>query len=207
MLVTLDLDGTMFMGNSVLYLNSKLNVSEKLEEYHKSYHRGEITEAQLNMLQTPILLKVSLSRALEVLANGRLLKRIEPGVKLLRESGLDVAMLTFNPYQLLFKKLFGISCDISMIVDFESKGDEISNIKNVPNNKIALLRNYCSRNNIPLSKCIHVGDSSNDIPTFQEVGFAIALNADDEQVRRESDISLNTDDFSTVARAILDGIG
>ena len=51
-LVTLDLDYTIFLGNSVLYLNKVLAISEKLIEYHADYRDGKVSEKELNTRQS-----------------------------------------------------------------------------------------------------------------------------------------------------------
>ena len=201
-LVTIDMDGTLFMQNSVLYLNEQMNLSDKkLREYHAKYSDGKLSEVELNILQTPILRNVSLSRAYKVLISGPILKNIGLGVNLLRKSGNDVAMLTFNPFQGMFNEYFRIKCDVSMIVELEE--DRIGKVKHIPNNKITFLREYCSRNGINLGDCIHIGDSQNDVPTFNEVGFSVALNSKDDNVATEASISMNTEDFLEVVEALI----
>ncbi|MGI0090953.1 MAG: hypothetical protein ACREBS_04525 [Nitrososphaerales archaeon] len=66
------------------------------------------------------------------------MKNIELGVKLLRKSGRDVAMLTFNPFQGLFQRYFAISCNVSMRV--ELKDDSMGELKHIPQNKVTF---YC----------------------------------------------------------------
>jgi hydroxymethylpyrimidine pyrophosphatase-like HAD family hydrolase len=46
-------------------------------------------------------------------------------------------------------------------------------------------------------------DSKNDIATFEEEGFSIALNPSDASIRRTASVSLRTYDFMDVANSIL----
>jgi phosphoserine phosphatase len=200
-LVTLDLDHTAFLGNSVLYLNKSLGISEKLEELHAEYREGKISEKTLNVVQAPFLQKVNLERAFEALARGPILKRLDRGVKLLQRNGCDVQMLSFNPFQIFFKKNFGINTDISFL--WELDGDHLGAMGEIPEDKVELLKRYCEKNGIDLMNCAHVGDSKNDLATFNEVGFSIALNSSDTIVERAASVSLRTYDFVDVANSIL----
>ena len=199
-LVTLDLDYTTFLGNSVLFLNKTLGISGRIEELHTDYREGRISERELLMIQWPILEEVKLSEAYEVLARGPILNRLERGVKLLRSNGCDVQMLTFNPFQLFFTR-YGINTDVSFVC--EVKDDHFGKINTLPENKVDFLKQFCKNKSIDLMRCAHVGDSQNDIATFDEVGYSIALNASDTRVEKAASISLRTRDFMDVANSIL----
>ena len=200
-LVTLDLDGTMFQANSVLFLKEKGLLGDEVELLHACYESAEITESELNRLQAPILKSTGLSRMLQTLLSGPLLRNITEGVELLKRAGFAVSMLTFNPLQIFFKIEYGIDTSISMNAEIE--GDSISQTGELPENKLEYLKTYCESKSISLKQVIHVGDGPNDIPTFKVVGLAIALNPTSEIVRKEADLSLMTDDFSLVAREIM----
>ena len=120
---------------------------------------------------------------------------------MLQKEGIDVQMLTFNPLQLFFSKYYGIKSDISLL--YEVHGENLGAMKEIPENKVELLREYCSRKAIDLTECAHVGDSLNDIETFRAVGFSIALNSSDAKVEREVTLPLRTYDFTDVANSIL----
>jgi phosphoserine phosphatase len=200
-LVSLDLDYTTFMGNSVLFLNKMLGISEKLNEYQKNYRDGKITEKELNLRQTPILQTINLTKAFEALAKGPILRRLDRGVKMLQNEGINVQMLSLNPLQLFFTERYGIKSDISLVCEVD--GDHFGEMREIPENKVELLRKYCLKNGIDLMRCAHVGDSQNDIRTFRAVGFSIALNSSDANVEKEASISLRTYDFIDVANTIL----
>ncbi len=201
-MVTLDLDGTMFRGNSVLYLKEKLALGEEIAIPHARYGKGEITEAELNYLQIPLLEGIELTPILKILSNGPMLRNIRRGVHSLKTAGLRVSMLTFNPLQVLFEREFGIDTSISKVVEIVS--DKIVRMNSIPENKIEYLEQYCKSNGINPRECMHVGDGPNDIPTFRAVGFSIALNSRHEIVKRVADLSIETDDFSIVAQKMLE---
>jgi phosphoserine phosphatase len=201
-LVTLDLDGTMFQGNSILYLNRKWALEEKISEAHSNFAIGEITERELNEIQIPFLIGMKLTPLLEFVKTGPLLRNIREGIAALHEAGLHVSMLTFNPLQALFEREFGI--DVSICNSVEIERDEISKMNTIPENKIKYLERHCQSKNIALSECIHVGDGPNDIQTFRAVGFSIALNSPFAEAKRNSSISLETTDFSIVATSIIE---
>ena len=110
-------------------------------------------------------------------------------------------MLTLNPFQIFFTKQYGIKSDISLLCEVE--GDHLCEANEIPDNKVELLKKYCAKNGIDLIRCAHVGDSQNDIETFRNVGFSIALNTSDAPVGREASVSLRTNDFIDVANTII----
>jgi hypothetical protein len=59
---------------------------------------------------------MNLEKAFRALARGPVLKRLDRGVKILQKNGCDVQMLTFNPFQIYFKKNYGIITDVSFCV-------------------------------------------------------------------------------------------
>jgi phosphoserine phosphatase len=199
-LVTLDMDYTAFLGNSVLYLKKSLGLSERLEEFHSEYREGKISERELNLRQAPLLKVVSLTRAFEALAKGPVIRRIERGSRLLRSHGCDVQMLTFNPFQIFFSR-YGINSDISFVCKVNN--DHFAEIGDFPENKLDFLKRYCRTKNLDLNRCAHVGDGQNDVATFKEVGYSVALNSSDSSVESVASISLRTQDFMDVANSIL----
>ncbi|MDG6921873.1 MAG: HAD hydrolase family protein [Nitrososphaerota archaeon] len=201
-LVTLDLDHTLFMGNSVLFLNRILGISEELDKFHADYRDGKISERELNIRQAPILQKFSLAKSYAELARGPILKRLDKGVKLLQDTGFEVQMLSLNPFQLFFTRKFGIGSDVSLSFDLNGS-DFLGRIKEIPEDKLEFLEKYCSEKGIELENCAHVGDSRNDIATFRTVGYSVALNCSDSVVFEEADVSLDTHDFMDVANTIL----
>ncbi len=102
------MDYTLLLGNSVIYLNKVLGISKTLERCHADYREGKITERELNQLQAPLLQKVSISRSIECLTKGTVLKNLDNGLRRLRAAGSDVQMLSMNPLQAFFKASFGI---------------------------------------------------------------------------------------------------
>jgi phosphoserine phosphatase len=200
-LVTLDLDGTMFRGNSILFLKEKGLLNDNFEILHERFRRGEINEQELNRLQFPLLKGVKLDPLFEELSNGPLLVNIQQGVDALKSRGLEVSMLSFNPLQLFFGRKYGIDCSLSKF--FEIRDGKISESYEVPANKVVCLKKYCADHEIKLKECVHIGDGMNDIQTFGAVGFSIALNGRTHDVEKSASTHLETDDFALVANEIL----
>ena len=192
----------MFQGNSVLYLKGKLGLAEEIPLAHRRYARGEITESQLNYIQIPHLSGIDLGPVLTLLESGPLLKNIQLGTKKLRDSGLQVSMLTFNPLQILFCRKFGIDCSICRSVEIQN--DRIVKTNEIPENKLDYLLRYCQSHGLKTTQCIHIGDGRNDIPTFRAAGLSIALNAATRIVRDAANASMQTDDFDLVATKVIE---
>jgi phosphoserine phosphatase len=68
--------------------------------------------------------------------------------------------------------------------------------------KAAFVEDICAARGVPASAAAAVGDSRNDVPTFERVGFSIALNADDE-ARAAASTTLETDDLRDVLPLLL----
>lgn len=203
-LVTLDLDGTLFMENALLYVNKKLGINDTLVELNKKYHNGEISESELNKMQLPIIESASFTSLSNALSHGPLMKNIDEGVRLLKNHGLDVAMLTLNPLKIFFEHKFRINAGISNQVKIVK--DKISCTSNFPDNKVYCLRKYCELNQLSMKQCIHVGNDHKDVPTFKEVGLSIAVNSDDQTIQNSTKIHLTTDNFEEVAKAIINNL-
>ena len=69
--------------------------------------------------------------------------------------------------------------------------------------KLDFVSAYCDSAGIRLDECIAVGDSRSDVPLFEEVGFAVAVNAS-EQAREAADVAVDTEDLTEVLQLIPD---
>ena len=200
-LVTLDLDGTMFRENAVLYLEKKGLLDKEVKRLHLLYDAFKISESEMNRLQARELKKPRLSPLFRALTSGPLLKNIDKGVDMLRKQGLMVSMLTMDPLQIFFKKEYGI--DVSISYHSTIKRDHFSEIDEFPNDKHEYLLKYCDQQGIDPSQIVHIGDGRSDLETFDVVGFSMALNSTLEELKKKADYSLAADDFSVVAKMLL----
>ena len=69
--------------------------------------------------------------------------------------------------------------------------------------KAEALRAVSVRFETPLKRCAFVGDSSNDVWIAQTAGFSIAINPRSDELKKASDVCLESDDF----RAVLPHLG
>lgn len=63
--------------------------------------------------------------------------------------------------------------------------------------KSQFVEEFCHREGLFLSECVAVGDSRSDVPLFQKVGFAIALNAT-EDARNAATVGIDAQDLRVV---------
>ena len=70
-------------------------------------------------------------------------------------------------------------------------------IEPLPDKRLGI-RKYCAWMSIPLSKVVHVGDGSNDMPVFRVVGYSIALNTNLDKVKKTASHQMATDNLVDV---------
>jgi phosphoserine phosphatase len=72
-----------------------------------------------------------------------------------------------------------------------------------PKDKVSFMREYCQANAIDPSQCVAVGDARADVPLFEAVGLAIAINAT-EPAKAAADVAIDTDDLRAVIPLVSD---
>ncbi len=69
--------------------------------------------------------------------------------------------------------------------------------------KARLLRSIALREGVRLEQCAFVGDSTNDVWIAREAGFTLALNPKSDELEREADAVVRTDDLRDVLPHLL----
>jgi len=78
--------------------------------------------------------------------------------------------------------------EIIVRVDFENKGD--------------ILKQLCREENIPVERCVAIGDSGSDIPLLKAAGIAIAFNPACKALEKVSDRVVRSQDLRDIVPAI-----
>ncbi|MGH3867152.1 MAG: HAD hydrolase family protein [Pseudonocardiaceae bacterium] len=71
--------------------------------------------------------------------------------------------------------------------------------------KLKFVQRWCAANGYHLGEVAAVGDSRSDVPLFQKVGMAIALNATTD-ARGTADMTIDTSDLADILPILLDGV-
>jgi phosphoserine phosphatase len=88
---------------------------------------------------------------------------------------------------------------------FDSQG-HISDWRATPydmQGKAEILRKIAEREQIPLSRCAYVGDSSNDVWIAREAGFTIAINPKSDELEQLADAVVRTNDLRDILPHLL----
>jgi HAD superfamily phosphoserine phosphatase-like hydrolase len=88
---------------------------------------------------------------------------------------------------------------------FDSQG-RISDWRATPydmQGKAEILRDIAEREQIPLSRCAYVGDSSNDVWIAREAGFTIAINPKSDELEQLADAVVRTNDLRDILPHLL----
>lgn len=125
----------------------------------------------------------------------------------LKKKGITPVIISDNPEFLVkaVAKRLGIryfACD-RIIFDkkgyaYDTKPTHASNDRRV--SKVIAIKDFAKRKKIPLKECAAIGNSSSDIDLFKKVGFSIALNATDAQVKKAANKYVRTKDLTKVLK-------
>jgi phosphoserine phosphatase len=86
--------------------------------------------------------------------------------------------------------------------ELEISGAKLTGTAKVLANKLAGLQEYCARHGIELASCAHVGDWTNDIVVFNNVGLSVAFNASEQSVSKAATYIVNSDSLLDVYRVL-----
>ncbi len=112
------------------------------------------------------------------------------GIRLLKESGLEMMVL---------------SMEVNKVVAARAKKMGIPALHGI-NDKVTTLRNLLNDQKIPAENVIFVGNDTNDLDCFRLVGYAVAVNDAQPEVKRAADLVLNRNGGHGAVREICDMI-
>jgi HAD superfamily phosphoserine phosphatase-like hydrolase len=64
--------------------------------------------------------------------------------------------------------------------------------------KAEALKDFAKQENVKLNECAAIGNSKNDAELFSLVGFSIAFNAKDEEIRKLAKVSVDNPDLKAI---------
>ena len=200
-----DLDGTLVHPAIFNAVAEPLGFAEKLEETTRAYFEGRMTAEETFHADYKHFVG---RRVDEMLAALRESKAWTPGIReafaALHDAGLRVVVTTDQPDFLagVTRELFGVDALACTPADvrhgrvagtYDYRGDKWDNLRR-------LLRAW----KVEPAEVSHVGNGSNDVPVFRNVGWSAAVFAMNGEVRRGATVDLGKpEDMREVAEALL----
>lgn len=200
-LATLDLDGTLLRSTCFQVVAEAVGKGDEVRRLDDLYAQGKMGLAENFHAEFALLAGTPVTKAQEALRRGPWLANIPDGVRDLRALGLKVGLLTDQPRFLA--EVAEPSLDPLVCSEGGAQEGIIAPPVDYREDKAANLRAWCKANHIDLDAVVHCGNDSNDVPVFERVGLAIAVNASSPEVARRADVALDgVTDLRQFARAL-----
>ncbi len=186
-LIAFDLDGTLVrIWSAWSWIHRLLRTLEAAKSSADRYYAGEIDYSKWAELDVELWHGVPLSRIEQAIQDGlEFIPNAAELVETLQESGFTTAIISSGLAVFADRAKEELGIDISRANKL--KTDEEGRICGVEvhvafDNKDQVLKEIASDLRIQLSQCAAIGDSRNDIPMFNIVGFSIAFNPSTAEV-------------------------
>lgn len=200
-LVTLDLDGTLIETTVFDAAGRGLGYADEIEFFDDLYFRGLISITATFMAEYELFLDHPIDEVQEAMMRGPWLDRIGETVTGLQDRGLEAWVVTDQPdWAVGVLERWGIDEGVFSIT--RSWGDRIGPVEERVDEKWPPLARRLEERSIDPSQVCHVGNGSNDVPVFEEIGYAIAFNPHGGAVRSAADVVVKSDDLSSILEPI-----
>ncbi|MCA1813661.1 MAG: haloacid dehalogenase-like hydrolase [Halobacteriales archaeon] len=199
-LCTIDLDGTLIRTTVFRALADGLGLGAKVAAWDAEHEAGRMSLEDNFWAELALFEGTPLAEAQRHVRAGPWLAGIPEAVEELRGLGLRVGMLTDQPR--LLAELAG-PFDPVLATDGGAERGKLTRQVEARFDKLANLRAWCKPERIELQDCIHCGNGTNDIPVFERVGLAVAVNPSSAEVARRADVVLEgVTDLRQVSAAV-----
>ncbi len=181
-LVSLDLDGTLIHPAIFNVVADALGFGEPLQWSYREYLEGRMTLEQAFHHDIAYFVDRPVDAMLAALERSDCWTAgIEGAVRRFHAAGLSVVVTTDQPRFLAEATLrFGVDalvCSEAEVVAGRFTGRVEPRFDKWPN-----LESHLARAGIAPSSAVHVGNGSNDVPIFRNVGLGVAVNCDSPEV-------------------------
>lgn len=179
--VVFDLDGTLLQGTSVLrLLAGHLGHTDEVGELDRAISAGEISSQVIANRSAAWFAGVTTAELGAVLDGGSWIEGIAETVQALSDAGSKVLLgtITWRFAAELLQERYGFAavsgtelrseCGV-LTGEITRHFDEFD--------KLAFVEDWCAEHGFAMDQVAAVGDSRSDIPLFEQVGLAIAINA------------------------------
>lgn len=200
-LVTLDLDGTLLRTTCFLEVAKAVGQEAEVRRLDDLYFQGKMGLAENFQAEFAVLAGTPVAKAQEAVRRGPWLANVPDGVRDLRALGLRVGLLTDQPRFLA--EVAEPSLDPVVCSEGGTQDGVIAPPVDYREDKAANLRAWCKAHRVDLDSVVHCGNGANDVPVFERVGLAVAVNPSAPDVARRADVALDgVTDLRDLARAL-----
>jgi phosphoserine phosphatase len=204
--VVFDLDGTLLRGTSVsLRLGEWMGRREAIDELERRFRANEISNHEVADTSASWFTGVAPDDVWAELEAAPWIEGIEGTVRALVDAGCQVLLGTvtwrFAAEMLQHRYGFHAVCGTEMDLEDGRLSGRVSRYFD-EFDKLRFVEEWCTEHGHALECVAAVGDSRSDVPLFQRVGMAIALNAT-EDARDAAHHVLDTERLSDVLGLLL----
>ncbi len=197
-LVTFDLDGTLISTTVFQAAADGLGFGDEIERYDRHFFAGVLSLEATFMVEHRLFQGLDRPTVQAALARGPWLEGIEATVEALRAQGSEVWVVTDQPdWAVEVLERWGIQDGVHATTHTRSNG-EIGSVDRYAFEKWPVLADRLSEVGIAPERVCHIGNGSNDIPVFENVGRAIALNPSGPTVQAAADATVEGNDLADV---------
>jgi HAD superfamily phosphoserine phosphatase-like hydrolase len=203
--VSFDLDGTLAHPAVFNIVADALGFGEKLAETTRLYFAGKMTAEETFHADYKHFVGRSVAEMRDVLRKSN---RWTPGVReavdMLHGAGVRVVVTTDQPDWLAdaTREMFGV--DDVACTPADVRHGRVAGTYRYEGDKWANLARHLKAWRVAPAEVAHVGNGRNDIPVFRAVGYAIAVNPMDADVRAAAADAIDPlEDARDVARRLL----
>jgi phosphoserine phosphatase len=200
-IIVFDMDGVLVnINSSWRFVHENLNVdnSDNLNRFLSH----EIGYSEFMKRDIKLWGKVNIGVIEEILARVQLVQGAKPTVVQLKKAGYKTAIISAGisilaerlERELEIDYVFANRIVVGKNGTLIGRGEEVVN----PLNKKIALRRLASKEGITPARCAVVGDTIFDVPMFEEAGFSIAFNTNDERVREAADVVIQDKDLENI---------
>jgi HAD superfamily phosphoserine phosphatase-like hydrolase len=200
-LVSFDLDGTILRGRILDYAKIPEALHRKIVEQDELYAEGRLGYEETLRMEFALFRGMKVHEVAPDVQTLPLVNDLEATIQRLRNASVRTVILTDNP-SFAAEPLMKLGFHDTIASEVETLNGVLTGRINPLTNKLAGLREYCSRHKIELALCAHVGDWTNDVVVFKGVGLSVAFNTSEESVSKAATYTVNSDSLLDVYRVL-----
>jgi phosphoserine phosphatase len=196
-----DMDGVLVdIDSSWQYVHQKFNQDN--QDNLSKYISGEISYSELVKRDVALWGTLHHSKLRQILTEIPLMKGASHTVSTLKKEGYITVIISagISILATYLQKVLGFDHVFANELAVDDAGIILGKVEREVEllKKVETFRTLTQRLKIPSHECAVVGDSSFDIPLFQEAGLSIAFNSEDIQVQNAADIVIRVKDLAGI---------
>jgi phosphoserine phosphatase len=186
-----DMDGTLIeVKSSWEFIHEILGTEEEARIYRQMYERGEIDYRRWAELDVSSWRRRDFSEVLRRVDSIRLMENSERSIKMLKDSGFIVGVISSGLNVIADKICERLGMDFCKSARLLLEGNEVIGLAEdlPPDEKGSVLEEVARGYDIPLTRVAFVGDGDSDLSIFEmDLGLKIAFRPRSERIVRLAD--------------------